>query len=336
MSTLYNLTQMDKIPVEFTLDGMRALRTSEDVDQVKLADLQRQYGHESEMDPIRLADARRKFAYESEMDPLRIRQQQTGNQKGEFELSSLGRKDDMERSLFDQTKKTKLQELLASASDNEARVFENTLYERARAARPGSPEHKAILAALETTRGFQEEKRKHTHALEIAARNNATQIKLEQMRIDAGKYQKAQDFKIGFRYELNKADNATKINAVLTKYLSMAQYDPDLKHLIPMLNEMLDRNEAPYRAETDAMRRQGAGGIDAGAVTGLPVRPPAPIQAPPVPAPTAGGQPPSQAQPTPAPEAKPSTPAVPKPGEVRQGYRFKGGDPSKQANWEKI
>jgi hypothetical protein len=30
----------------------------------------------------------------------------------------------------------------------------------------------------------------------------------------------------------------------------------------------------------------------------------------------------------------PATPAVPNVGEVRKGYRFKGGDPSQQSNWE--
>jgi len=31
-----------------------------------------------------------------------------------------------------------------------------------------------------------------------------------------------------------------------------------------------------------------------------------------------------------------SRPAMPKPGDVRRGYRFKGGDPSKQESWEVV
>jgi len=42
----------------------------------------------------------------------------------------------------------------------------------------------------------------------------------------------------------------------------------------------------------------------------------------------------SASAPVPAPASKPT--ATPKVGETRGGYRFKGGDPSKQTNWEKI
>jgi hypothetical protein len=29
-------------------------------------------------------------------------------------------------------------------------------------------------------------------------------------------------------------------------------------------------------------------------------------------------------------------PSAPKPGDVQQGYRFKGGDPANPANWDKV
>jgi hypothetical protein len=78
---------------------------------------------------------------------------------------------------------------------------------------------------------------------------------------------------------------------------------------------------AAHNAAVEALRAQGEGGHDfvtgkpnitlnqgADAVAGLPAR-------------QAGA-------------AQPARPAPPKPGDVMQGYRFKGGDPSQQTNWE--
>jgi hypothetical protein len=65
-----------------------------------------------------------------------------------------------------------------------------------------------------------------------------------------------------------------------------------------------------------------AGKVDVGAVAGLPT------QQGPQP-PTVGGQ-----QAPSAAVAKPK-PAVPKPGDIYKGYRFKGGEPSDPHNWEK-
>lgn len=48
-----------------------------------------------------------------------------------------------------------------------------------------------------------------------------------------------------------------------------------------------------------------------------------------------GVEPTLASSPTPAPAAT-GKPAIPKVGEVRKGYRFKGGDPAQQANWEVV
>jgi len=259
-------------------------------------------------DNFNLAELQRKAAHEAEMDPLRVQQQQLSNMRsgqllgeGEFTLASAGRKDASERLLFGPTHDAKIKELLANASDNDAKLFENTLYQKLQTARPGSLEHGNLMKALESTRGAIQEKRKHLHALEIARMNNAAQVNLEQMRIDAGKYQKANTLKIGFEYELSKADNAIKVNAVLTKYMAIAQSDPDYKPLIPTLNAMLERNKAPYDLEVDQRRRQGVGGLDLGTTTGLPTVPPRPSTAGPLPVP--GEQPAPAAAPATAPKS---------------------------------
>lgn len=299
MSTLLDLTRMDKIPVEFTLDGMRALRRNEETDQINLQELMR------------------KQAYEQQMDPLRIQQQQLANQRsgqllgeGEYSLATMGRKDQMERDLFGTTQQAKLKELLASASDNDAKMFENELYNRARQARPGTPEHSAAMKALEFTRGAIEEKRKSDLALRATHANNATQIKLEQMRIDAGKYVKQDRFKLSFQEELARAKNAVQVAALLRKYSAAAATDPDYAPLIPFLQHLAQTNASAYDAEVPNTG-QKPGDIDLGATApGIRTAPPRPVVnpaeglKPPVPAASSAAPAPAPTQPS----AMPKTP----------------------------
>lgn len=276
MSTLLDLTKMDQIPVGMTLDGIAALRNQQARDQATLDELVRKNAHEAEMDPLRV-----------QQQQLANQQQGFLNQKTGFELGSMARKDTMERSLFGPQQELALKKILSESGEQETKMFEKTLYDKLRSARPGSPEHGALMKALESTRGFIEEKRKSDLALRATHANNATQIKLEQMRIDAGKYQKANTLKVGFEYELSKADNAIKVNSVITKYLSIAQSDPDYASLIPTLNAMLERNRSSYEAEVDLRRRTGEGGVDVGRVANLPTIPPKPTTQVPLPAPGA-------------------------------------------------
>lgn len=316
MSTLLDLTRMNQIPVEYTLDGMRALRNAEQTDQISLADLQRKYAHEAEMDPLRV-----------EEQGLRNTGLGLANQQQEFTLRRLGREDEIGQYTLGAKKEAELQRLLAEAGAEKSKIFEQELFNKIQQTRPGSPEHKTLLGAIRSTRKFLEEQAKHEHSMEVARINQTGLLQREREAIAAGKYAKMNRFGLSFQDELSRANTAIKVQAVLTRYLSMAQHDPELEPLIPMLNTMLARNEAPYKTETDALRRGGVGNIDAGAVTNLPTRPAQPVQAPPVPVPGQTPAPPAPSKPAPVP---------PKPGEIRNGWRFKGGNPGDKANWEKV
>lgn len=274
MTTLQDLTKTDQIPVGMTLDGLAALHNQQQQDQITLQELAR------------------KSAHEAEMDPLRVQQQQLSNMRsgqllgeGEYSLASAGRKDASERMLFGPIQEAKLKELLVTAKDSEAKLFEQQLYEKMRSARPGSPEHGALMQALEKTRGFIEEKRKTDQKIRELNTTGWWQRTINQDNIDAGKYRDANAFKTSFDYALSKADSAIKINSVLTRYMAIAQSDPNYASLIPTLNAMLERNKAPYDLEMDQRRRQGVGGVDVGTVTGLPTIPPKPSTAGPLPVP---------------------------------------------------
>lgn len=53
-------------------------------------------------------------------------------------------------------------------------------------------------------------------------------------------------------------------------------------------------------------------------------------------APQPAAAPPAASTAAPPPPSAPAKPAIPAVGEVRQGYRFKGGNPGDQGNWEQV
>lgn len=238
MDTIASLAQMDKIPVGFTLDGLRALRNKQEQDQIGLEELVRKQSFEREMDPLRVQQA-----------GLANMGAQQGLQRGEFDLGSMGRKDSMERELFDTTKQAKLKELMAGASDSETKMFENQLYQQVRQLRPGTPQHVAAMKALDFTRGAIEEKRKSDLALRATQATNATQLRLEQMRIDAGKYDKMQSMKIGFEYEMGKARNAIEQMKVIRDYAARAAVDSAYAPLLQYLQQLERTTRPAYDAE---------------------------------------------------------------------------------------
>lgn len=171
METLSNLTQLNKVPLDMTLEGLAAVQQGRRADDIGLQELMR------------------KQAYETQMDPLRVAHQQLvnkgltlGNDEAGFRLASLGRKDKMETELWDQTKATQLQKLLASEGEDKAKVFAQGIYQQLRSTKPGTPQHRALMGALATTQEWVEKARDHQAALQKQSALFDQQTKLEEMR----------------------------------------------------------------------------------------------------------------------------------------------------------
>lgn len=91
-------------------------------------------------------------------------------------------------------------------------------------------------------------------------RTRETQRQLEQMRIDAGKYQKANTIKVGFRNELSMAKTAAQKMAVVNQYSAIVDHDPDLAELKPVLAELRKQLTLQWQAEVQA--RQNPTGVN--------------------------------------------------------------------------
>ena len=107
------------------------------------------------------------------------------------------------------------------------------------------------------------------YTADSSAGNNRATIasneKLEQMRIDAGKYRKADRFAIGFDSELGKAQGAAKKLAVVQQYMGLAQSDPELTELIPKLQALQVTLEPQAQAELAQTPKGGT--VDIGTTT---------------------------------------------------------------------
>jgi hypothetical protein len=112
----------------------------------------------------------------------------------------------------------------------------------------------------------------------------------EQMRIDAGKYQKANTLKVGFQSELAKAKNAIEKMAVVRQYMALAENDPDLKDLVPALNSMAQQLMPQFEAEVNKYKQAGidVGGMGLPTVTNKTPVPQVGATAPAAPSPQAG------------------------------------------------
>lgn len=107
------------------------------------------------------------------------------------------------------------------------------------------------------------------------ANQNAKDV--EQMRIDAGKYEKTNKIVVGLDNELARAKGAADKLAVVNQYIGLASADPDLANLVPKLLELRKQFEPQARAELN--QRANPNAINVPAVTGLPAVPQQPLSA---------------------------------------------------------
>lgn len=314
---LQGLATMDKVPVQYTSSALDAIMKGRESQDYVLNDLRRQ------------AD------YDAQMDPLKIQHQQLlnqgmdlGNQEKGFTIQDLIRKDEIARHTFGQTKDLALEKLLTEAGAERTKRFEQELFDRLRDTPQSSPEWKKLMATAKQTRAFLMEQQKHEHAIEVARINASAVLGKEAMGIAAGKYNRAQ-FSMTIEDRLLKAKTAAERIQILTDAAIVAEQNGDVAQAVRYRQRANDPGQRDaQRYNLSEPRQSGAGGIDLSRVGngGIPVRTtqPIPLAQPLTPTP--------QAQPQPAPQ-KSGMPAV---GETRSGYRFKGGDPSKKENWEKI
>lgn len=182
--TMTQLGQMPKVPLDMTLDGLAALRQTQQADNIGLQELMRKQSYEQQMDPLRVAE-----------QGLRNKGLILDQQKSDYELKKLGRNDRMETELWDQTKATNLAKLLDQEGEANANMFGQQLYQRLQKTQPGTREYKAIVGALQTTKGWMEKQRDHQQRLgEIGesgrqqrltnAEANAARMQMEKLKLD--------------------------------------------------------------------------------------------------------------------------------------------------------
>jgi hypothetical protein len=182
----------------------------------------------------------------------------------------------------------------------------------------------------EMTKFKEEEGMKHGNKLSEIKATGAEQRGIEQMRIDAGKYNRAGSGGKTMS-ELIAKLGYEKAAVFYDSKAMEAELDGDLEGAAHWHAQADKMKQADERRRMLAAQAAQGGKVDTGSYAGLPTVP--------QPQPQGFGTP-QQAQGEVGPVTKnpnaqqPS--GMPKVGEVRKGYKFKGGNPALQSSWEKV
>lgn len=281
---IQGLAAMDKVPVQYTSSALDAIQRGRESQEIVLNDLMRQQRFDEENDPIKLQRGR------LDNQSINLKNQQEG-----YTLQDMIRKDQMAKHNFDARQDAELQKLLTEAGAERSKRFEQEIFDQLQRVPAGSPEHKRLLQAAQTTRAFLMEQAKHEHAMAVADITGRYNLQREREGIAAGKYDKNRA--LSFEEAFRKMKKAHERHQALIDEAQVARQGGDFAKY----TEYMQRAEAlrpQAQMELDAMRRTQEGGLDTGRITGLPTRPGGTIAPPAAPAgpaapskPTAGPDP---------------------------------------------
>lgn len=252
MDTLQGLTQLNQVPVDMTLEGLRAV------------------GQRQRTDEITLQELARKQQYEQQADPLRIRQMQLANDVSLQNLGRMTRENKEGDFTSDARMQAELRKHLLSASQAD---LDQVAHHGQRLAYSQNPKERAIGQALllQSKEAIQERERIRLQG--------AQQQELMRMQIDAGRFTKTNPLdKNTLLIRLRNAKNPTEMAEILDQAHAEAVAAGDVNGAKELASRAVAARQRA--AESARWRGQAAPGIDVGAATNMPMNPPPQAEAP--------------------------------------------------------
>lgn len=243
MGTLQGLTQLNQVPVDMTLEGLRAI------------------GNRQRTDEITLQELARKQMVAQQMDPLKIREQQLAN---DVSLQTLGRvtRENKENDFTsDARMQAELKKHLLNASQAD---LDQVAQHGQRLAYSQNPKERAIGQALllQSKEAIQER--------EKIRLQGAQQQELMRMQIDAGRFKKTDKSGFSFEQSLSKFKKAHEQHQALVQQALMARREGNE----PLAESYEARAEAIRpQAEAELRMLQQPGQVDLAATGGIAVTP---------------------------------------------------------------
>jgi len=249
MDTLQGLTQLNQVPVDMTLEGLRAI------------------GQRQRTDEITLQELARKQQYEQQADPLRIRQMQLANDVSLQNLGRMTRENKEGDFTSDARMQAELKKHLLSASqadlDQVAQHGQRLAYSMHQDPATRAKERAIGQALLLQSKEAIQEREK-------IRLQGAQQQELMRMQIDAGRFKKADKGGFTFEQSLSKFKKAHEQHQALVQQALMARREGN-----EPLAESYEARAESIRPQAEAELRmlQQPGQVDLAATGDIAVTP---------------------------------------------------------------